>query len=401
MISEVGITRILTTAEDFDKVGLVILSYYLRLYVVEEILNIKERPEALTTIASELLDAIEQFKNGVLSGVEAEETNEVLKKLIEDQDKARIYCLNFTMNLYNQKLEQVSSGPWNIDLKRGLWCCIDLFESILHLWIFDTENEESIRKRIKYCKVYLSRLAKGQLGAVEKKEEEEEQEITEDDVDKAINEALNETKIEESKINDELNKITNIHEGGEEMGDDKVSDFDADNELSKSTEEDSLPETVNEQPNEDDKEVHSSSVRNELPNDKDIDALINRLKEQDDLNVDESQDALNVDESQEDEEPSFELPSAPTKIERKELTPDVEVEPDFIEEPEEEKKELSPAPPVHHQYTHDQLLSMMDKSDKIEKIQKLAKYAISALNYEDTVTAKDQLTEALNLLNTM
>lgn len=389
MISEVGITRILATAEDFDKVGLVILSYYLRLYVVEEILNIKERPEELTTIASELLDIIEQFKSSVLKEVEIEETNEVLKKLIEDQDKAKIYCLNFTMNLYNQKLEQVSNGPWNIDLKRGLWCCIDLFESILHLWEFDSENEESIRKRIKYCKIYLSRLGKGQLGQEEKKEEV----ISEEDVDKAINEALNETKIEESKINDELNKVNSfqsVHHDSEEE-DNKQSSFSAtDNEqANEAGEETTHSSTRNEQTNEAGEETTHSPTHNELPNDEDIDALINKLKDQDNLNDNESQ---------EDEEPSFELPSAPTKIEKKELTP----EPEFIDEPEVKatEKESSPVS-LHHKYTQDQLLSMMDKSDKIEKIQKLAKYAISALNYEDTVTAKDQLTEALNLLSTM
>ena len=65
---------------------------------------------------------------------------------------------------------------------------------------------------------------------------------------------------------------------------------------------------------------------------------------------------------------------------------------------EQELEELETSKPT---YTKNDLANMMDKADKIEKIQRFAKYAISALNYEDISTARDELTKALELLNTM
>ncbi|CAL9731613.1 vacuolar protein sorting-associated protein Vta1p [Monosporozyma unispora] len=382
MINEVSITRILATAKDFDTLGLVIISYYLRLYVVEEILSNKNRPEELTTIASELLDTIEQFKTNVLEQDKNDESNEVIKKLIEDQEKAKIYCVNFTMSLYNEKLTQVSNGPWDVDLKRGLWCCIDLFESILHLWDFESDSKESIRKRIKYCKIYLSQLVKGQLGKKEEEDKEEKkQPITEEDIDNAINDALNETKNEESKINEELSNSHNLTS------------------LNSAEDENEKEENMSKDEEKEESEPKFLETKDETPKDEDIQALIDKLKQQDAMDVDEE------DENPEDEssEPTFQLPSAPTKIEKKEITPEAEPEaepepePEFIDEDSEKEEEE----PQHHQYTQAELLAMMDKSSKIEKIQKLAKYAISALNYEDTVTAKDQLTQALDILNSM
>ena len=60
-----------------------------------------------------------------------------------------------------------------------------------------------------------------------------------------------------------------------------------------------------------------------------------------------------------------------------------------------------PAAAEHKSYTKDELTKIMDRASKIEQIQKLAKYAISALNYEDLPTAKDELTKALDLLNSI
>lgn len=407
-LTEVTITRVLQTARDFDSVGLVIISYYLRLYVVEEILSEKDRPEGLTHIASELLDAIEQFKTSVVditgsNGADNTEdiNNDALRKLINDQEKAKIYCLNFTMNLYNQKLEQVSHGPWDPDLKRGLWCCIDLFESILHLWDFDTVAEESIRKRIKFCKLYLSKLAKGQLGNDKeiKGNQLKDEEITngqefqpnEDDINNVINDSLAETKEEEEQINKELKgsnnlqSLTTSNSTGEEDGRDG-------NELDHKGSE---PDFI--------------EVKDDTPKDEDIQALINRLKEEgeDEEEDDDDEGKIDLHKEEEDEEEeevydeaeelNFELPTAPTNISTQQT-------PEFIDSDNgdlKEHKQDEPTSPSHHQYSQQELLEMMDQSAKIEKIQKLAKYAISALNYEDTVTAKDQLTEALNLLNTM
>lgn len=40
----------------------------------------------------------------------------------------------------------------------------------------------------------------------------------------------------------------------------------------------------------------------------------------------------------------------------------------------------------------------MNQADIVSNVQKHAKYAISALNYEDTDTATEELTKALELL---
>ena len=63
-----------------------------------------------------------------------------------------------------------------------------------------------------------------------------------------------------------------------------------------------------------------------------------------------------------------------------------------VAEEEEQKNKI---------YSQLELQKMMDRGSKIETIQKMAKYAISALNYEDIPTARDELSNALELLNTL
>lgn len=160
--------RVVATAKDFDKVGLGIIGYYLQLYAVELILSEEDRSQEMTALATELLDTIEAFKKEIGGESEAEDSDKslhVMNTLIHDQEKAKIYMLNFTMSLYNEKLKQLKDGPWDVMLKRSLWCCIDLFSCILHLWkenISETSTN-SLQKRIKYCKIYLSKLAKVKL----------------------------------------------------------------------------------------------------------------------------------------------------------------------------------------------------------------------------------------------
>lgn len=166
--------RVVATAKDFDKVGLGIIGYYLQLYVVELILSEEDRSQEMTALATELLDTIEAFKKEIGGESEAEDSDKslhVMNTLIHDQEKAKIYMLNFTMSLYNEKLKQLKDGPWDVMLKRSLWCCIDLFSCILHLWkenISETSTN-SLQKRIKYCKIYLSKLAKGEIGSSDEK----------------------------------------------------------------------------------------------------------------------------------------------------------------------------------------------------------------------------------------
>ncbi|CAI4046295.1 Vta1p SKDI_12G2180 [Saccharomyces kudriavzevii IFO 1802] len=325
-------TRVVATAKDFDKVGLGIIGYYLQLYAVELILSEDERSQDMTALAVELLDTIEGFKKEVGGESQAENSDkgvQVMNTLIHDQEKSKIYMLNFTMSLYNEKLKQLKDGPWDVMLKRSLWCCIDLFSCILHLWkenISET-SVSSLEKRIKYCKLYLSKLAKGEIGSTDKE------------------------KLDYSDFIDD----------NEEARDEEVGD------------------------------------------------LINDLKTSDDFKGDD----LTTEGQGKSDEPVDEVPEF---IDDSDNSSEEERSPDKCEgaikqdqEPEN-KGELSPihsstppAPPApaHKSYTKDELTKIMDRSSKIEQIQKYAKYAISALNYEDLPTAKDELTKALGLLDSI
>ena len=368
-INKATITRILKTANDFDSVGLVIISYYLRLYLVEKILNEVNRPEELTQLASNLLDEIESFKKDLLDR-EGNDGGSNVALLLNDQDKAKVYFVNFTMNLYNQKLEEMSkiskeqdedinnsSGSGSNrdieqDLRRGLWCCIDLFETILHLWSFDNVSEESsnnnndgdkkeeeqqqrqiIKKRLKYCKLCLSKIAKGKFNNKNKGN------IVEDS-----SETVN------SKDKEEYD-ASNVEEEQEDEG-----------EKASGKETDTL--------NDDMMDIGSKETDFQLPN---------------------------VPRGIEDKEPKFIDSDVDNKVDIESNTLKTEEEGKMSNE----STTIDEAQSNHHQYSRDELVEMMDHASKIEKIQKLAKYAISALNYEDIVTAKDQLTEALDLLNTL
>lgn len=373
-INKVTITRILKTAKDFDAIGLIIISYYLRLYLVEKILKEASRPEELTQLASNLLDNIEQFKTDVLASDENDgESN--IKLLINDQDKAKLYFINFTMNLYNQKLEQLSkmtnnqneekdasgSDSTEQDLMRGFWCCIDLFETILHMWDFETVLENSnnieeqqqqlIKKRLKYCKLCLSKIAKGELSnggnrnvvegsprTIYFKEDKgtEEQSSSMDERQKEQEEK--EEREEKGILGQETDTSNVAHNSDINYTDDSESNFQLPNILADIT--DKEPELI-------DSDADSEGgMKYNTSGNKEEDKINNK-----DIPLDEVQSHHHHHH--------------------------------------------------HHQYSKDELVEMMDQTSKIEKVQKLAKYAISALNYEDIVTAKDQLKEALDLLNSL
>ncbi|CAI4913340.1 CGH_3_HP_G0020140.mRNA.1.CDS.1 [Saccharomyces cerevisiae] len=323
--------RVVATAKDFDKVGLGIIGYYLQLYAVELILSEEDRSQEMTALATELLDTIEAFKKEIGGESEAEDSDKslhVMNTLIHDQEKAKIYMLNFTMSLYNEKLKQLKDGPWDVMLKRSLWCCIDLFSCILHLWkenISETSTN-SLQKRIKYCKIYLSKLAKGEIGSSDEK--------TLDYADFADDS-------EETKDEDVDHQTSDL----ENNNNDKVEGLVPKDQTTSYEPVDEVPEFID-----------ADSVNEE------------------EQTVDKNEDAITKDEQQVvKKEVDLTRPSAPSE----------------------------PAAAEHKSYTKDELTKIMDRASKIEQIQKLAKYAISALNYEDLPTAKDELTKALDLLNSI
>lgn len=354
------INRLVNTAKDFDVSGLDIISYYLRLYAVEEILAEEERSRELTEIATELLNTVENYKKDLQQSGSDEQKN-IKYTLVQNQEKAKTYFLNFAMSLYNEKLTQVQQGPWDINLRRGLWCCIDLFSTTIHLW---NDEQDSLRKRIKYCKLYLSKLAKGEIGAT-KQGDEEANEVK-----------LTPTPAAESEHGKKENEE---HEAASASLD--YADFIDD--ISEGT---SL-------------EAESTD-------------LINKLRIED-----EEEKAISKDEAYEDEKesenerdsthnaqndlPAFSLPETP--VSKPHSKP--EVLPQFLDSEEEDMPSTGMEEikkDIHHEvYTKAQLHALMDKSSKIEKIQRMAKYAISALNYEDIATAKDEFTSALEMLDSL
>ncbi|QHS74908.1 Vta1p [Saccharomyces paradoxus] len=324
--------RVIATAKDFDKVGLGIIGYYLQLYAVELILSEEDRSQDMTALATELLDTIEAFKKEVGGESEAENSDKslhVMNTLIHDQEKAKIYMLNFTMSLYNEKLKQLKDGPWDVMLRRSLWCCIDLFSCILHLWkenISET-SVSSLQKRTKYCKIYLNKLAKGEIGPGDEKKldyadfADDSEETKDEEVDRLI---------------DDLESNNNF----------EVDDLASKNEAKSNESLEEVPEFIDDSDNTNEEEERADKNEDTIRKDKHLDPK----KE---MNLTHS--------------------SVPSE----------------------------PATPEHKSYTKDELANIMDKSSKIEQIQKFAKYAISALNYEDLPTAKDELTKALDLLNSI
>ncbi|CAG57919.1 uncharacterized protein GVI51_B00979 [Nakaseomyces glabratus] len=388
-----GSVRLVATAQDMERAGLAVVAYYLRLYAVEKLLQLSERSDEVTEAATMLLDQIETFKQEV-TGSEDSEADGV-KVLLQDSKKAMVYMLNFAMSLYNDKLKQVQDGPWDLTLKRGLWCCIDLFTCVIHLWQSDLQDLSKVAERVKYCKIYLSKMAKGEL-------QKQEAEPNDEELDKELDNLVTDTAKEES-------------------GEEKPQELDYADFLGGDDESNDVPLDKSEE--EEVNKLVGDSQDNAVTED-DVDDLINKLKMADEDSENEPDDLYRsqADENGGSEEPSnLGLPDTPANIPSRKLdTPafvdssdedqgsdaDVEEKDDAVEPVvhtsstpmEQELEELETSKPT---YTKNDLANMMDKADKIEKIQRFAKYAISALNYEDISTARDELTKALELLNTM
>ncbi|KAL3234272.1 Vacuolar protein sorting-associated protein VTA1 [Nakaseomyces bracarensis] len=405
-----GTVRLIATANDMERAGLAVVAYYIRLYAVERLLSgagatgsgsageegdtctahgSGARSEEVTAAATDLLDQIETFKREAL-GDESPEA-EGVKVLLKESNKAMVYVLNFTMSLYNDKLSQVSAGPYDRTLRQGLWCCIDLFNAVIHLWSKELKDPSKIAERIKYCKIYLSKLAKGEL---DPKKTEEEQ---------------------DTEIDAELNKLVE-NENSSKDNDLDYQDF-----------------LTDEIPGEGDEEVDQTIGEPEVKvQPADVDDLINKLKlEDDEPPIEFPKKEPNVDEDEEDSSP-FTLPSAPVS------KPELRGQPAFIDSEDETDRDIdlggsennkvdadankeddqsnsdeipvtrtthpsqeASQKPEKKQYSSNDLMAMMDRSSKIDKVQRFAKYAISALNYEDIPTARDELTKALNLLDTL
>lgn len=218
MLGKNVLNRLLLTAENFDRVGIVIIGYYLRFYVVENLLLVDNSSFEETQLATNLLKKIEQFKKeheyNEPDDNKTHKENRVIAALLRDQKKAYIYCTNFVMSLYNDNLSKIQMKEWksNIDLASSLWCTIDLFEMILHLWGSEEIDVSAIAKKIKIIKFYLNKLLKKQLhGDVGSRDILNEEEIQIDIFKKSkVNESKDD-KLHSRKTGDrEIMKISSL-----------------------------------------------------------------------------------------------------------------------------------------------------------------------------------------------
>lgn len=327
-----SITRLVATAGDMDVSGLAAVGYYLRLFAVELILGELQRPKEQTELATELLNQVEEYK-GIVDA--AKDEDPASYTLLHDQGKAKTYVLNFAMSLYNEKLLQLQKGPWDQALRRGLWCCLDLFSCVGRLW----DMEDIVKDRIKYCKIYLTRIAKEKsppdktLPGAPNEEPEAAMDILKDA-----------EKSKESKESKELDYADFVMDT--QTTDDEIDDMLKKLKASNEPQEEGGPEFLD-------------TKSNELPQDKLTDHIGKESHAIEDKTLHREGYMVHT-------------PSLPI------VAP--------------------PLSPVSVPATTVDLQSIMDRSAAFEQVQRRAKYAISALNYEDVATARQELTAALSLL---
>lgn len=350
MVSSATVNRLIATAADLDLTGLGIIGYYLRLYAIKLILADDETTEEFMGQVSELMESVEGYKRSVESA-DGEEGEDSVYSLVCDEERAKTYVLNFAMSLYNGKLKQIQSGPWDYTLQRGLWCCIDLFSCVQSLW---EDNDGSLQRRIKYCKVYLTRLAKGELG--DRREPAGEA---------AAVAAASPEASQESEGNLSDDGISGLLKRLRTTGSDEASDL--------------------------------SSADISMP-------LAPRIKPRRGGEPESGKEPKFIDSEPEEEVRKLDVvPEKESKEvgENRRFTQDQLRSMEEVQNrdvvPEKQPKQVA----ENRRFTQDQLQSMMEKSTQIEKAQKLAKYAISALNYDDIPTAKDELIKALEILNAL
>ncbi|SCV03014.1 LANO_0G01618g1_1 [Lachancea nothofagi CBS 11611] len=357
-----SIKRVLRLCDDFE-FAMPVIAYYTKLYVVEELLALKERNEDVIANATRLMNEIEDFKQSAAGEAE--------KQLLRDQQKAKVYCMNFAMSLYNEQLNRIQKGAVAPDLSRALWCCADLFGMIQVLWKNTEATSEEVQqcqKRIKICKLYLSKLARGELG----KSESEEPKVVARDSD-AFLPNLRQTDYESEE---------------NEQSPENQAEIDP-------KEVDSFIKSLEQDPSLIDDDAVEETQQDESRERKDTDELIRKMRELD-------SDPLP---NRSDSEPELNLPQAPTEIGKLPAFIDVDESDTEMTNYKEEQVVKPPLKiptevkqkPVHYQAQD--LKEMWNREDQIAEVQKTARFAISALNYEDVKTAKQELKKALQLLD--
>ena len=398
------IMRLARRAHEFDTAGLGIISYYLRLYTVETVLDRKDRTEEQTHFAMELMDRIESFKQSVDELDDGTREKEVLQTLVSDNKRAMTYVLNFTMSLYNKKLAQVQTGPWDRDFTQALWCCVDLFGCILHLWPGEIDDPEQLTKRIKVCKVCISRAAKGELGQKETTPGSEEKELsTEYELpgggttpDEKTEGPAEHTSNDVSSSEEAVVSEEDVSSSEEAV----VSEEDVSQELveTESPDHTSTPESPGTVVQDETKFIDDTPREPKFIDD------VPGSNPQDEPKFIDDSPSLNT-----HDQPKFidDLPTTNTQDEPEFVddspSPNTQGKPKLVDDlpssnTQDEPLPVEDSPKAPTKHTQSALHAMMDRTSAIEQVQKNAKYAISALNYEDIDTAKDELRKALAML---
>ncbi|AMD19522.1 HCL629Cp [Eremothecium sinecaudum] len=162
------VDRLKIWCHDLSKIAPVV-GYYMKLYAVELVLE--QGVTGLRETAAKLLDEVEAFKKDA-SGADGDAGTALV---LEDQEKAKAVVLHFAMKMENGILESIGAEGYTADLLKGLWCCIDLFECIIHLWggkQLSEEEKKECKKRIKFAKYSLTKGKKQEVGGKNVPEDE-------------------------------------------------------------------------------------------------------------------------------------------------------------------------------------------------------------------------------------
>lgn len=342
--------RLRGTSEDLEHSGLVAEAYYLKLYLVEFLLRRNKDDER--RLAAELLDELEIIKASVTS------EDEGLLDLLSDQDKARVYMVHKTLKMYNAVLRRVKNGEKPL---RAMWCCIDLFECVLHLWGNDLGSaKEALEVRIKSGKLWV----KSNITSTAKSGSRSP-ELYEDHAQIApVSDARNTKLAKPTSPPRDFAHFNPVTAGS-------VKDYQINTEL----------------PESDDTNFDTAETRNVV----DTDANHSETISQPSTDLQDLQDnfsALDVQSkssetanSETNEKPSSGIPSNNSPIEL---------------QPENDGKNSEN---LRSRTTTEAMKAMMDQTATISEIQKMCRYTISALSYEDLATARSQLTKALSMLD--
>ncbi|KAH3672344.1 hypothetical protein WICMUC_004316 [Wickerhamomyces mucosus] len=321
-----------------------LISYFCKLYSVEQILNngLHTSNEEISEFAMELLDKIEEFKQNK-DGLNTENLD-----IINDKLTSISYILSFANGIFKKSLNQIVNQNSTKSTAISLLTSIQFFK-ILDLWndeINEIEESEQLSKKYKYAKYHASRILKTL------KNGENPNDYVPPVNDKELQDLLNEVNV--GKQQKEEEEEEDREKSLPEFNDEPIEE---------------PPIPVISKP-----EVDELGLPSAPKSIEDIDTTTTTTTNGDDNKVEK-----HIEDNDEEEE--LKLPEPPKTI-----------------------KESSPSPPPEQiePSRHDYDINKIIESGEVySKATKHAKFAISAMNYEDNSTAINELTKAIELLKSL